>query len=161
MFHSCFSFLQDVEAESANDRNEVFNTFEEGTSFEVLFLFHFHVCLLPKDIQAMSFRICIITSIIYSLSYWWPVGDAKKQLQEMVVPQSSSISSEIIDAPTTVSPTNDELLIELQRRARSDEIMRNFSKALWTVLKQYKQKLIVLITTLVFPHISILCDTLV
>ncbi|KAG6505980.1 hypothetical protein ZIOFF_031294 [Zingiber officinale] len=90
--------VADVEAESANDRNEVFNTFEEG--------------------------------------------DAKKQLQEMVVPQSSSISSEIIDAPTTVSPTNDELLIELQRRARSDEIMRNFSKALWTVLKQYKQKLI-------------------
>ncbi|XP_042392557.1 kinesin-like protein KIN-6 [Zingiber officinale] len=90
--------LLDVEAESANDRNEVFNTFEEG--------------------------------------------DAKKQLQEMVVPQSSSISPEIIDAPTTVCPTNDELLIELQRRARSDEIMRNFSKALWTVLKQYKQKLI-------------------
>ncbi|KAG6502593.1 hypothetical protein ZIOFF_034878 [Zingiber officinale] len=90
--------VADVEAESANDRNEVFNTFEEG--------------------------------------------DAKKQLQEMVVPQSSSISPEIIDAPTTVCPTNDELLIELQRRARSDEIMRNFSKALWTVLKQYKQKLI-------------------
>ncbi|XP_074573350.1 kinesin-like protein KIN-6 [Curcuma longa] len=90
--------LLDVEAESASDRNEVFNTFEEG--------------------------------------------DVKEKLQEMVVPQSSSISPEILDATTTVIPTNDELLIELQRLARSEEIMQNFSKALWTVLKQYKQKLI-------------------
>lgn len=36
---------------------------------------------------------------------------------------------------------NEELHLELARMKRNDEVMRKFSKALWSVLKQYKNKL--------------------
>ncbi|RWW21795.1 hypothetical protein GW17_00014033 [Ensete ventricosum] len=39
------------------------------------------------------------------------------------------------------TPTKGALYIELQKMTRQEEIMRNFSKALWNVLKQYKEKL--------------------
>lgn len=46
------------------------------------------------------------------------------------------------------------LYIELQKMTRQEEIMRNFSKALWNVLKQYKEKLMV-ITSLIYSYMGI------
>ncbi|KAG1361953.1 kinesin-like protein KIN-6 [Cocos nucifera] len=36
---------------------------------------------------------------------------------------------------------NEEVYVELQKTKRNEEVIRNFAKALWNVLKQYKQKL--------------------
>lgn len=49
------------------------------------------------------------------------------------------------------TPMKDALYIELQKMTRQEEIMRNFSKALWNVLKQYKEKLMV-ITSLIYSY---------
>ncbi|THU74729.1 hypothetical protein C4D60_Mb04t36450 [Musa balbisiana] len=66
---------------------------------------------------------------------------SSKKLQEIGIPQSSSISSKIVEPATMETPMKDALYIELQKMTRQEEIMRNFSKALWNVLKQYKEKL--------------------
>ncbi|WOK98824.1 kinesin-like protein KIN-6 [Canna indica] len=65
-----------------------------------------------------------------------------KKLQEVVIPQSSVISTEVLMPMTVDTALNDAHHMELLSLARKEEIMRNFSKALWTTLKQYKQKLI-------------------
>ncbi|CAL9758277.1 unnamed protein product [Musa acuminata subsp. burmannicoides] len=66
---------------------------------------------------------------------------SSKKLQEIGIPQSSSISSKIVEPATMETPMKGALYIELQKMTRQEEIMRNFSKALWNVLKQYKEKL--------------------
>ncbi|XP_009397598.2 kinesin-like protein KIN-6 isoform X1 [Musa acuminata AAA Group] len=66
---------------------------------------------------------------------------SSKKLQEIGIPQSFSISSKIVEPATMETPMKGALYIELQKMTRQEEIMRNFSKALWNVLKQYKEKL--------------------
>lgn len=43
----------------------------------------------------------------------------------------------------------DDLYAQLQRVTRNEMIVRNFAKALWQVLKQYKQKLLVILVSYV------------
>ncbi|URD95777.1 Kinesin motor domain [Musa troglodytarum] len=66
---------------------------------------------------------------------------SSKKLQEIGIQQSTSISSKINEPATMETPMKGALYIELQKMTRQEEIMRNFSKALWNVLKQYKEKL--------------------
>ncbi|CAL9089729.1 unnamed protein product [Musa textilis] len=66
---------------------------------------------------------------------------SSKKLQEIGIQQSTSISSKIDEPATMETPMKGALYIELQKMIRQEEIMRNFSKALWNVLKQYKEKL--------------------
>jgi hypothetical protein len=50
----------------------------------------------------------------------------------------------ILCALTTDKAQQKFLNSELQRVSRNEKIMTNFAKALWTVLKQYKHKLLVI-----------------
>ena len=61
------------------------------------------------------------------------------------IPKMSSTSVKRLHADTKL---NEELQVELARMKRNEEVMMKFSKALWSVLKQYKNMLEVKFVTL-------------
>ncbi|KAJ4964054.1 hypothetical protein NE237_023993 [Protea cynaroides] len=79
------------------------------------------------------------------------VGDVHSVLQEEVILEqfqepeplevSGSSPSHLKIKCNGCKFLKEEYCIELVKRDRNDQIMRNFSKALWDVLKQYKKKL--------------------
>ena len=48
---------------------------------------------------------------------------------------------------------------ELRRVSRSEAIMTNFARALWTVLKQYKHKLLVILSAYFFFILSMILSS--
>ncbi|XP_038982265.1 kinesin-like protein KIN-6 isoform X2 [Phoenix dactylifera] len=64
-----------------------------------------------------------------------------QKLQESEIPQVLNISPKSRGGVHVGVQCNEEVHVELQKIKRNEEVMRNFAKALWNVLKQYKQKL--------------------
>ncbi|ONK72631.1 uncharacterized protein A4U43_C04F21410 [Asparagus officinalis] len=64
-----------------------------------------------------------------------------EKLQEIEVQHMLNMSSESIRKLHIDEKLKKEFQVELARMKRNDEVMRKFSKALWSVLKQYKNKL--------------------
>ncbi|XP_019709158.1 kinesin-like protein KIN-6 isoform X2 [Elaeis guineensis] len=64
-----------------------------------------------------------------------------KKLQESTIPHVFHISPISHERAHVGVQCNEEVSVELQKIKRNEEVMRNFAKALWNVLKQYKQKL--------------------
>ncbi|XP_020083728.1 kinesin-like protein KIN-6 isoform X2 [Ananas comosus] len=70
------------------------------------------------------------------------VVDDSEKLQEIEPSQVLNSSSESLATLDSKVGHYDDLYAQLQRVTRNEMIMRNFAKALWQVLKQYKQKLL-------------------
>nr|CAD1844096.1 unnamed protein product [Ananas comosus var. bracteatus] len=68
--------------------------------------------------------------------------DDSEKLQEIEPSQVLNSSSESLATLDSKVGHYDDLYAQLQRVTRNEMIMRNFAKALWQVLKQYKQKLL-------------------
>ncbi|KAF9618423.1 hypothetical protein IFM89_001146 [Coptis chinensis] len=62
-------------------------------------------------------------------------------LQQLELLNGSISSSRSIKVETNQNVQREECCIELERTKRKEQVMQNFSKALWNVLKEYKRKL--------------------
>lgn len=97
--------------------------------------------LLAPGTRINNCMVNIGTVPVLTLYFSLLVEVYSEKLQEIEVQHILNMSSESIRKLHIDEKLNKEFQVELARMKRNDEVMMKFSKALWSVLKQYKNKL--------------------
>lgn len=100
-----------------------------------LFLSFFHIFFVAWTVKYLQQRI-----VFKIVSFCW-IEAAAKGMKDVSLTDVHVQSEEIITTEANLRNILRVDHVELERKERNHQILQNFGKALWKVLKEYKKKL--------------------